>query len=229
MGGAGKRKDKNELTKPYPMTDAAQAKKSRDRIIIEATVMFAKKGYAAVSMRDIAEKVDMKAASLYSHFVNKEGLWDAILKNVKDLYLIYFERLSAAIELAASFAEVLDCMFAELRQVVNIFTYYGISLVHMEQNRDKKAYEIYREVFIKHSVEYIGERFDECIENGWAKSFDTKTAATIFMHSVMSGINMRVHEDMGEALPYDVRQMFESLYRFIYYAGALEETEGSGR
>lgn len=44
--------------------------------ILAATIpLFARKGYAGVSMRQIAGTVGLKAASLYHHFANKETLY----------------------------------------------------------------------------------------------------------------------------------------------------------
>lgn len=53
---------------------------SRDRILDDSLVLFSEKGYAATTMRDIAETVGMKAASLYNHFKGKQELFDALIE-----------------------------------------------------------------------------------------------------------------------------------------------------
>jgi AcrR family transcriptional regulator len=50
------------------------------RLILEAAAgLFRQKGYAAVSLRDIADAVNMKTGSLYYHFDSKERLVEEIL------------------------------------------------------------------------------------------------------------------------------------------------------
>jgi len=50
------------------------------RLILEAAArLFREKGYAAVSLRDIAQAVNMKTGSLYYHFDSKESLVEEIL------------------------------------------------------------------------------------------------------------------------------------------------------
>lgn len=50
----------------------------KEQVHNTALELFKEKGYAATGMREIAEKMDMKAASLYSHIKSKEE----ILQNV---------------------------------------------------------------------------------------------------------------------------------------------------
>ena len=51
-----------------------------DRIKHEAYILFAESGYAGTSMRDIANKVGIKAASIYSHYKSKEDLFIDLFK-----------------------------------------------------------------------------------------------------------------------------------------------------
>lgn len=157
----------------------------------------------------------MQPGSLYNHFESKEALWYAVLDHIEELYMMYFARLDEAWKTVTSFEETLESMFVELKMVVNIFTYYAFSLVITEQFRDKKAGELYNDVFIKFSVEYIKKRFDECIERGWVKPFDTKTVAVFFMNTVLVNITVRVQEDMGRGMPYNVEEMYTRLQQFI--------------
>ncbi len=52
---------------------------TRRRILEAAAALFRRRGYAAVSLRDIAEAVNLRAASLYYHFDSKESLVEEIL------------------------------------------------------------------------------------------------------------------------------------------------------
>jgi TetR/AcrR family transcriptional regulator len=51
------------------------------RIAETAAALFADKGYAGVSMREIAEVVGIKAASIYNHFDDKEALYLAAIEH----------------------------------------------------------------------------------------------------------------------------------------------------
>jgi AcrR family transcriptional regulator len=55
---------------------------TRDRVADIAASLFADRGFAGVSMRDIAEAVGIKAASLYNHYPDKEALYLASLQHV---------------------------------------------------------------------------------------------------------------------------------------------------
>lgn len=51
-----------------------------DRILDSAEALFAARGFAGTSVRDIANAVGLNPASLYNHFANKEALYEAVLE-----------------------------------------------------------------------------------------------------------------------------------------------------
>jgi AcrR family transcriptional regulator len=59
------------------MTDTAT---TRDRILDSAEALFAERGLAGTSVRDIAAESGLTAASLYNHFASKEALYEAVLE-----------------------------------------------------------------------------------------------------------------------------------------------------
>lgn len=57
----------------------------RNLILLEAATLFASKGYPATGMRELAERVGIEPASLYSHFTSKEAiLWELALNCAHD-------------------------------------------------------------------------------------------------------------------------------------------------
>jgi AcrR family transcriptional regulator len=53
---------------------------TRDRILDTAEALFAERGFAATTVRDIAAAIGLTAASLYNHFAGKEALYAAVLE-----------------------------------------------------------------------------------------------------------------------------------------------------
>ena len=53
---------------------------TKQRILDEALTLFSEKGYANVFVGDIAERVGIKAPSLYKHYKNKRAIFDAIVE-----------------------------------------------------------------------------------------------------------------------------------------------------
>ncbi len=65
------------------MAKALRRKASKKELILEkASAMFRQKGFAATSMRDLAETVGIEAASLYNHIRSKNEILEAICFDV---------------------------------------------------------------------------------------------------------------------------------------------------
>ncbi|WP_183407832.1 TetR/AcrR family transcriptional regulator [Nocardioides marmoriginsengisoli] len=59
----------------------SKSERTRQRILDSAARVFASKGFAGVSLRDIASAADTKAGSLYYHFASKDELVEAVLRH----------------------------------------------------------------------------------------------------------------------------------------------------
>ena len=60
---------------------------TKHRILDEALTLFSEKGYANVFVADIAERVGIKAPSLYKHYKNKQAIFDAIIEEMNRRFL----------------------------------------------------------------------------------------------------------------------------------------------
>ena len=58
----------------------------RDEIILTASKLFKEKGYSAVTMRDLATAMGMKAASLYNHITSKQEILKAIIISLAEQF-----------------------------------------------------------------------------------------------------------------------------------------------
>ena len=60
---------------------------TKQRILDEALTLFSEKGYANVFVGEIAERVGIKAPSLYKHYKSKQMIFDAILEEMHRRFL----------------------------------------------------------------------------------------------------------------------------------------------
>ena len=75
---------------------------TKQRILDEALTLISEKGYANVFVGDIAERVGIKAPSLYKHYKNKRAIFDAII----DLMNSRFAEQAKALQISGTDAAV---------------------------------------------------------------------------------------------------------------------------
>ncbi|MDR3154246.1 MAG: TetR/AcrR family transcriptional regulator [Deltaproteobacteria bacterium] len=213
------------VTRTLPMR--SESSKTKDIIMLESTLLFAKKGYGAVSIRDIAAAIRMKPSSLYNHFSGKEALFEAVLTHAEDLYLLYFKYLEDLLAKAQTFSETLDIIFREPARMSNDFTCYAFSLILTEQFRDRHCAKIFNETFLDYSTNFIKDAFDRCIEKGLAFPFDTKTVAALIMQTTLISISQRVHEYMDQHPPIDYAEHFRNIKRLVMTLAGFSASGGS--
>lgn len=188
---------------------------TKERIMNEAAILFAYHGYTGVSVRDIASRVNIKAASIYNHFESKEALFNAILASIRRACLEYYDSLDARTSDATNFEQVLDCLFSDLHNIYDRFTFCGISLIATEQFRSQYAYEIFSGALISAGNAYAHKKLSDCIEKNWVKPFDTRGLSAIILNSITVSLQFRAHEQLDRRIPWDVGEMFASLRSFI--------------
>lgn len=99
------------MTQQTTTIEAGERRSTRDLILDAAERLFAQRGYAAVSMRDLAAETHLKnQASLYHHFRNKRALYEAVLSRGLDhiLRLMPEGGTGSARELDANLDRLLD-------------------------------------------------------------------------------------------------------------------------
>lgn len=188
---------------------------TKERIKLAAAVLFARRGYAAVSVKDIAAAVNIKAPSIYTHYESKESLYQAILETIQESYLAFYDRMEIVMATARSYADVIDALFMELVEVRDIFIYYGFSLVVTEQFRDHRARQVYESVLTKRGLSFTRRCLDRCVARGWVRPFDTEAVSILYHNSVVVGTLLRTQEDMARAADSEAERMFRTLKQYM--------------
>ena len=156
---------------------------SRKKIIIAtAASLFKEKGYKATSMRDLAEKVGIEAASLYNHITSKRELLNAICFNVAKRF-------------TDTLNEVLSGTTSSMDRIEKLLRYHAWEMIN---NYD----EVYvsdrewRNMEDPHLTEYrelrrsYRKRFAAVVQQGIdhheVKDIDAHTAVMIFLNAIQA-------------------------------------------
>ena len=165
---------------------------TRERIVDEALTLFAAKGFKGTTVRNIADAVGIRDASLYKHFSSKQQILDTIVEQMYEHMDGLTEQLgipsgSSTIEDAVKFYEHID------RETIvslgkKVFAFYLTDgfvsrfwrLASMEQYSNPEFYEIYRRLFTDEGIEYQTQLFAGMIEAGAFRKSDPQLMAFHF-------------------------------------------------
>jgi TetR/AcrR family transcriptional regulator, cholesterol catabolism regulator len=166
------------------MAKAQRRKASKkDLILQKAAAMFREKGFAATSMRDLAETVGIEAASLYNHIRSKNEILEAICFDVANRFNANLDIVEVSKQ--ASIPKVESLLRFHIRQMVENY-----EEVYVADREWKHLEEPYLSNFQNQRRAYR-KKFASIIEEGIQKSeikkIDAPTAVLIMLHAV-SGI-----------------------------------------
>ena len=149
---------------------------TKRRILEEALTLFSEKGYANVYVANIAERVGIKAPSLYKHFQSKQAIFDAIIGEMNSRFLEEAKALRIAGNDAAADAGIYRNLSEE--QLVRLGTDLFLYQLHddyarrirrmltMEQFRDPALGAVYTKQYIDAPLAYEGAMLKIMAEQG---------------------------------------------------------------
>ena len=166
------------------MATAQRKKASKKELILRrAAVMFREKGFAATSMRDLAETVGIEAASLYNHIRSKNEILEAICFDVANIFNMNIETVEASQQKAIT--KIDNLLRFHIRQMIENY-----EEVYVSDREWKHLEEPYLSNFQTQRRNYrkkIAAIIEEGIAKNEIKKIDASTAVLIILHAV-SGI-----------------------------------------
>ena len=166
------------------MAKTQRRKASKKELILQkAAAMFREKGFAATSMRDLAETVGIEAASLYNHIRSKNEILEAICFDVANRFNSNIEVVEVSQQTSIEKVETL--LRFHIGQMIENY-----EEVYVCDREWKHLEEPYLSNFQTQRRNYR-KKFASLIEDGMRKneikSIDAPTAVLIILHAV-SGI-----------------------------------------
>jgi AcrR family transcriptional regulator len=166
------------------MAKLQRRKASKKELILEkAASMFRQKGFAATSMRDLAETVGIEAASLYNHIRSKNEILEAICFDVANRFNANMSEIESGQQ--HSIAKIETLLRFHIRQMIEKY-----EEVYVSDREWKHLEEPYLSNFQNQRSAYR-KKFASIIEAGIQKNeirkIDAPTAVLIMLHAV-SGI-----------------------------------------
>ena len=139
---------------------------TKEKILDEALTLFSEKGYANVFVGDIADRVGIKAPSLYKHYKNKRAIFDAII----DVMNVRFAEQAKALQIngtdAAADAGIYKTLSEEqlLKLGRELFLYYlhddynrkFRKMLTLEQFHDAELAKVYSRIYVDDPLSYQG-------------------------------------------------------------------------
>lgn len=198
---------------------------TKEKITEAALTLFAEKGYKGTSVKNIADAVGIKDASLYNHFKSKQEIFESIVK----LVLTHISGLSNTLGMSGDSKQ--DMQDTESNREMNpetlkeltreAFLFYLTDpyiskfwrIAQMEQYTNPQIYTIFREIFMDNAISYQEQLFKELMEQELFCRGDARAAAINFYAPIYLLLSMYSNqpERREEALLILDRQVEEFL------------------
>lgn len=144
---------------------------TKEKIINESLTLFSTKGFNAISVRDIAKAVGIKASSLYNHFKNKQDIFDTIVGIYSEYISNFFSNIIMETDKNGIMLDKIKCTDDQFFiKSLDIFKFclqdeYMVKfrkLLTIEQFNNSKIANLYSKLFIDDVLNFQSKIF-ECL------------------------------------------------------------------
>jgi TetR/AcrR family transcriptional regulator, cholesterol catabolism regulator len=178
----------------------------KDQIETAATALFKERGFAATSMRDLANEVGIEAASIYSHVRSKEELLQSIcFKMAQDFFEVLENQQTRELSFAHRLREIITA------HVVIITRNVAASVVFQQEWRHLS--EPYLSSFLELREQYE-QRIRDIIRHGAEIGEFIATDAKFATRTLLSSLNWipQWYRLDGELSPVEIAQNIADLF-----------------
>lgn len=142
---------------------------TREKIIYESLNLFSRRGFDAISVRDIAKAVGIKASSLYNHFKNKKEIFDTIIEKYSENATYFINCILTKYYSKEGTINKLNTISDEqfFKSSIDVFHFYLCDeymvkfrkLLTIEQFNNSNLSDLYNKIFIDDILNFQADVF----------------------------------------------------------------------
>lgn len=173
---------------------------TKEKILMTALQLFARDGYEAVSVRNIAEELGMTKGALYRHYKNKRDIFDSIVDRMIQIDAQRAKDYRMPVEQYDVMSDSYENTFLEDIQKFTIgqlkfwteddFAVSFRRMLTLEQYRNAEMAELYSQCIIAGPVAYMENLFRELIQKGVLKEENPRQLAVEYYAPLFLLISM---------------------------------------
>jgi AcrR family transcriptional regulator len=151
---------------------------TKTQILKTSLDLFSRRGYSAVSIRDICGRVGIKESSVYYHFKNKQEIFDSLCNSFTETTYAIPQEFSAQMRKVTSVKEeefLFVCRSFLNDYLMNEKINKFIRMLIIEQSANAKAAELYHKVLFDDAFNNQKAIFKWLIQIGFLKDSDIDT------------------------------------------------------
>lgn len=151
---------------------------TKKKILEVSLDLFSKKGYSAVSIRDICKYVQIKESSIYYHFKSKKAILDELIYQFENIATQMINQLEQALAESAEQSEgnfyekVCNCFFEEY--LMDEFCNKMMRILLIEQFNNEEIRKLYHLWMFDKPLEFQSEVFSLLANIGYIKNADSE-------------------------------------------------------
>lgn len=201
---------------------------TKERIIDESLTLFATNGFKGTSVKNIADAVGIKDASLYKHFKSKQEILDTIVEAMKQRIQDMSDGFGLPSDNSLQKATIVYAQFDEDRMVEfsnKIFLFYLKDsylsrfwrMGTIEQYQNLEVYKVFSKLFLEDSITYLTDLFAEMRKEKILIEADPQVMAMnyytpiFFLLSKYANVSVKEEEAL-KVLDKQIREFFR-VYR----------------
>ena len=165
---------------------------TKEKILDEALTLFSEKGYANVFVGDIADRVGIKAPSLYKHYTSKKAIFEAIIDEMNRRFAEQAKAMQINGTDAAADAGIYKTLPEDqlLKLGREFFLYYlhddynrkFRKMLTLEQFQNQELAKVYSKLYVDDPLSYQGMLFGFMVTAGVLKT-DNVRVMTLHFYS----------------------------------------------
>lgn len=197
---------------------------TKEKILLTALQLFARDGYEAVSVRNIAEELGMTKGALYRHYKNKRDIFDSIVDRMIQIdarrakeYQMPIEQYDEMPDFYAntSWEDIEKFTIEQLKfWTEDNFALLFRRMLTLEQYRNAEISELYSQCIVEGPVSYMEDLFRELTKKGVLKEENPRQLAVEYYAPLFLLISMSdkkgENEEYAQILRNHTKQFIQS-------------------